>query len=436
MRINTRYIIFCAEIIEKHIRLDLVNEMQVELNSKVVICFNTDDNYSVYTYIAMHSIMMNCNISIMYAFYILVPPNFQDNNREMLREIEKLFENCKVKIIEVKLEIENDPLFGRITSVAYYRLFAPILIPEDKCLYLDQDIVALNDVSEIFKINVSDFFAAGVRSIMATQRINSLTDFFESYTDKCSLNQVGRDIFGMHPWKAEQLINRMNGLYINAGVMLMNLKKIRKMKNWEENVVSLVNAKLPLGDSDVINILCSGKIREISEKYNCNSSGCIKDKPVLVHYSGIRKPWNYIATNYAKEWWEACSKTRFYRKLKSDIICMNKIYTEKKQRSMSKDGVIEYCKNKDVLIYGAGKVGKRMVQEFIRLGKRPYGIAVSNEKDNPLEVCEVEVRKIDYFVNLNDKVVVLLAVSVDVENILRNLDALGFKDIIMAGHLF
>ena len=80
--------------------------------------------------------------------------------------------------------------------------------------------------------------------------------------------------------------------YWNAGVMLLNLSKIRKDGVDEQLVEFLNTEKVPYIDQDAWNALASDKGAELPVRYNeCFVTG-YTDAPAIVHYAGIRD-WYY-----------------------------------------------------------------------------------------------------------------------------------------------
>src|SRR5690606_29404932 len=81
--------------------------------------------------------------------------------------------------------------------------------------------------------------------------------------------------------------------YINAGVILMDLKKIKELK-LQDKWIYEVNRKLYAAhDQCIINYTCKGKIKLISNEYNCSISAGLdvpRDKIKISHYTGT-KPW-------------------------------------------------------------------------------------------------------------------------------------------------
>ncbi|MDD7306753.1 MAG: glycosyltransferase family 8 protein [Peptoniphilaceae bacterium] len=172
------------------------------------------------------------------------------------------------------------------SKAMYYRLLAAELLPKDldRILYLDPDILVINEISELYNIDFEgNLFAAA------------------SHGDRMGVIDAVNRI---------RLSNFKADLYFNSGVMMMNLEKMREEIK-KEDIFSYIedNAKgLLLPDQDVLNALYGHKILEIDDSlYNFDTRNFIKDfiaskadknmdwiieNTVFLHFCGRSKPWH------------------------------------------------------------------------------------------------------------------------------------------------
>ena len=98
--------------------------------------------------------------------------------------------------------------------------------------------------------------------------------------------------------------------YFNSGVMLVNLKAWREENLTQKALGMLLDPeltkKIKYPDQDVLNIILSERLIFLDRKYNTiyslklelkdknhnNYKTVIKNNTVLVHYTGITKPWH------------------------------------------------------------------------------------------------------------------------------------------------
>ncbi|MDN6196469.1 MAG: glycosyltransferase family 8 protein [Atopostipes suicloacalis] len=171
------------------------------------------------------------------------------------------------------------------TIEMYLWLFAPYLLPDDveRALYLDPDIINMNSIEKLYK---KDF--------------NNHLFIAMDYEVKNKFIQ---------PFNNLRLGTHFADHYFNAGVVLMNIKKLRAERNPEEIIKAVLEKKplLILPDQDIFNALYNGSIKKESwEKYNMDprlyqifqlldqtnySDEWIEKELVFIHYAGKNKPW-------------------------------------------------------------------------------------------------------------------------------------------------
>ena len=161
---------------------------------------------------------------------------------------------------------------SRWTYMTAIRVAFPYIFPKlDKILSLDCDVIAMQDVPDIWDFPVEGYYLAAAKE----------------------------------PRKSEATGN----LYINAGVMLMNLAKLRDGKS-DEMIRSLNTKHYEFTEQDCISENCKDGILEIPSDYNVNS---YTEKPKTVkmlHYAAVRnwqgaplfgeylrRPWEEIMAN-------------------------------------------------------------------------------------------------------------------------------------------
>jgi len=297
---------------------------------KSTFVFSSDDNYIIPTYVAIHSLINKLRHENQCEVYVLAPGNLSDSSKNIINSIQNEFNNLMIHFLNLGDSFNSLKLVLTHTTIAtMYRLMLPSLLPDcDRCIYLDGDIIVKGDMSELFNCDMEGYYVGGVRDIDA-----------EQYTSKFNY-----DCERPH---ADD--------YINAGLLLMNLKMMRD-DNIEQQFMKLADKHLLFADQDIINIVCHGKIKLLELKYNTlikyrfvnykqkKYSNFITDKfsvqqiwdayehPVMIHYAQPMKPWQCLYVYKANEW---------YRYVKKEI--PSKIYLEyvrpyiKKNSTMTKE---------------------------------------------------------------------------------------------------
>lgn len=199
-----------------------------------------------------------------------------------------LGDSGSLSLIEAKNDgLENAPTTSRYPQEIYYRIFAAQYLPDtiDRILYLDPDIIVNGSLLPLYQLPMEDYYFAAASHISGFLRM---------------VNGIRLDM-------------DEEGLYINSGVMLMNLKLLREEQNCED-VFDFINQRkrpLFLPDQDIISSLYGTKIYALDPfRYNMTERLYIQHAPfdknlnmdwvrknsVIIHYCGRNKPWkeNYL----------------------------------------------------------------------------------------------------------------------------------------------
>lgn len=283
----------------------LINTFNTHLIIPIVL--SSDNNYSPFLYTTIISILENAYKSTYYVFYLLVPSDFSKGNEKLILGINDKYK-CNIHFIYMKNAFDGMIMkIPHITLPTFYRLLVGHILPTeiDKCIYLDVDMCVRKDLSELFNIQLENNYIAGV----VAAGYYFLQDYHLNRLNISSMKQ-----------------------YVNAGMLLMNLKQIRE-DNITEKFIELSRKNYESQDQDVLNVACYGKIVTLPPKYNAmvfrleENNPLLKDlyseediieansDPIIVHYPTKNKPWNFIGIYMEKYWWEIARKTPFIKNL-------------------------------------------------------------------------------------------------------------------------
>lgn len=285
---------------------------------KIPIFFACDNNYAPFLAVSLKSMQYNASNLFIYDIKVLVNKNgIDEENINYIKSFEN--KNFFIEFVDISSCIDDfkDNLHTRdyYSKTTYYRLFIPRLYPNlDKCLYLDCDIIINTDISNLFLFDIEDYLIGGV-----PDEIVYKTPEFRKYTQYR---------LGILPEK-----------YINAGIIIMNLKKLREF-NFENKFLSLLNKiKFSVAqDQDYINTICKDKIYYLPKTWNKQPllDDKIKDcnEVNLFHYNLNLKPWHYDNIMYENFFWIYAKMTKYF-----DIINeMKKNYSLDKKAKDYLDG--------------------------------------------------------------------------------------------------
>lgn len=289
-----------------------------EQNTNIIpVAMALDNNFTLPTIVTMTSILENAKPTTKYDFYLLLSGDFSDSSKQKINSLTDKY-NCKITTIDMGSKYSQDRTDGHMTTAMYYRLQLPNLLSDkNKCLYLDGDTIVTKDLSEMYSIDMSNYYLAGVRDWSI-----------------CAKGKDHADFLG---------ISTMDD-YINSGVLIMNLKKMRE-DNLEQKfidfmpIINNAGARQVHHDQDILNAVCFGKIYHFPHKYNAmtgktafslrhydiNSTiqKCYTRQewietgrdPVIIHYTW-KKPWNVLSKKFANKWWNYANKSGFIQEIK------------------------------------------------------------------------------------------------------------------------
>ena len=269
------------------------------MTKEIPIFFSTDDNYIPYLDVAIRSLIANASEQYKYRIIVLNTGLKEDGVNKVMEN-----ENDHFKIDFVDISTEVDAIKSKFKNVyhfsvvTYYRLFISSLFPlYDKVLYLDCDLVVLGDISKLYHTELGENILGA-----APEQYVQNTKEFRLYAQKA----LGVDPDG----------------YVNAGVLLMNLKEFRKCMIEEKFVKLITEYDFDLLDPDqaYLNYLCLGKIHVLPNGWNKEPMPLVcEGEKNIVHYALYKKPWQYDDVMDGEYFWHYANQSPFYNE-----ICRNR----------------------------------------------------------------------------------------------------------------
>ena len=278
--------------------------------------YSLNNGYTYPTLVSMTSLVINAGNNLFYNIYILISPDFTEENKEKLMSVEKKYKDyCKIIFINMDTKFDILDTDGRIPTASYYRLDLHNLLPDvDRILYLDGDTAIFQDLSDLITLDMKGNYILGFIDAQAP-------NFLEKYNVK-------------------------DAFILCAGVLLMDLSAMRK-NNLTEKFNKFFNkylGNIDQHDQTTINVVCQGKISALPLKYgkwnykylkefnghcNCQLPFIRFNKkeiilahkhPAIVHYV-VGKPFQKGIKNryYLKEWWNYAKKTDYYDEILSFV---------------------------------------------------------------------------------------------------------------------
>lgn len=276
---------------------------------EIPVFFAVDDGYCPFLAVAIQSLIDNSSADNRYLIKIL-NTDISNENKRRIAKYER--DNVDIEFVDLNYYIQKvkDKLYTRdyYSKTTYFRLFLPNLYPQyDKVLYLDSDIVILDDIAKLYNIEPgTDLVAA------APDDIIQFNEVFQVYAEK---------VVGVADYCR----------YFNAGVLLMNLHEMRRFRFQEKFIYSLDRITFAVAqDQDYLNRLCKGRVKLIERTWNRMP---IEDPKIrtedvkLVHYNLAFKPWHFEDILYKEFFWLYAQETEFFDEIQS----IRESYTEEER---------------------------------------------------------------------------------------------------------
>ncbi len=204
------------------------------------IIYASDDNYAWLMGISMVSLLEN-NRDIDDIHVWLFGDRISVENEQKLMNVAEQYDR-KLDIIDVnQLNLPESLYTGRYPKSAFSRLFAYKLLPEtvDCVLYLDCDIIVDGNLKSLYKMPMDG------KTILAVKDCVS-----KAYKQKIGIKD--------------------DDVYINTGVMLMNLKRMRDFP-MEERISEFVSRyafAMNYADQEIINGIFQGEFGILPPEWN------------------------------------------------------------------------------------------------------------------------------------------------------------------------
>lgn len=226
--------------------LSLLKQVEEKLNIYVITINYKDENYNI--------------------------KGVSDNIIEIIdKKVKEKNSSSFVKKIDItelfKKDIPKINMTTRFTPCCMLRLYSDIIeeLPE-KLLYLDYDVVCRKNCTEFYNQDISDYELVG------------------------TLDYYGRWFFKNNMLKMD---------YLNSGVLLLNLKKIKETRLFEKCRKLCIDKKMFMPDQSAINKLAVKK-KIVPRKYNEQRK--LHEDTVFQHFTTSFRFFPILHTFVVKPW--------------------------------------------------------------------------------------------------------------------------------------
>lgn len=253
----------------------------------IPIFITIDEPFARYASTCIMSLIDNSSKDKDYLIHV-IHKDLSDESINKLKSLET--DNVKLKFIkmdELKDIVdanENKLRSDFFTITIFFRIFIAKMFPEfDKGVYIDTDVILNDDISNLYNINLDGNLIGAIKDSSV-----SGNPVLAQYMEKA----VGVDRYS----------------YINSGVLLLNMKKLREIK-FADHFLYLLNKyhfDTIAPDQDYFNAMCKDHIKFIDDAWDAMPVEGKKEmeNPSLIHYNLFFKPWHYKETQYKDYFWK------------------------------------------------------------------------------------------------------------------------------------
>lgn len=268
---------------------------------KISIAYAPDDNYVNQTVVSMKSALEH-NEQVE---FIIMYSKLSAESMQKLGAV-----GGSLRLIKMdESQFADLTLSKWVTVQAWFRIKLPDLCKDlDKVLYLDCDTLIRGNLDELFSLDLTDKYLAGVKDV----------------------------------WGVSKYVKRLgmkSGVYVNSGMLLFNCDYCRK-EHFFDKVVDFAknNARIiEFCDQDSINKVVDEYKLVISPKYNLMDTWWrggyyefegeeeteylqAKENPIIAHLTGLKPAFKGCGNKFKDEWWEVAKKTNIYDELLRDYM--------------------------------------------------------------------------------------------------------------------
>ena len=304
-------------------------------NNPIELAFCVDDNFAIHLCILLQSIKhhlaqgvsVNCNIL----------GDLSKASQSKLNELSSttfhLTYNGDIKGLE-EFRI-SERYQDRLSTITYYRLMLPkILYEKSKVIYLDADMLVLDDLTKLWKINLHGLSTAVVED------------------------------FNLQKDKRYSFLELKFNRYFNAGLLVMDLDVWRKNDLTNKAIANMkVNLDYEYNDQDGLNVVLDGHCCYLDEVWNAQTPVLSKSDcnitPKIIHFTGQEKPWHVSSSHpNTKDY-------LFYKKQTSYADTALDYFLDSEDLILLKQLTEQFPSGCRLAIHGCGNRGRRIIDHIV-----------------------------------------------------------------------
>jgi lipopolysaccharide biosynthesis glycosyltransferase len=258
-----------------------------------VACAAEGETYVAHSAAMLHSLLEANRGHEVHVHYMHGPDIAEAMERRLANMVER--EGGGISFIHVPDErIAGLPTKDFTRKATWYRIFLPELLPDvDRILYLDADLIVLDEVAPLWQLDLDGRWLGAVTNVFQHNHLHRPAE----------LGLAGPEV------------------YFNAGVLLMNLGEMRRDSCSDALLDYAVrNAELiEWRDQDALNVVLGERRLALHPRWNLMNSALLfpsaaevygrdvleeaRARPAIRHFEGpdANKPWHYMCEGELRE---------------------------------------------------------------------------------------------------------------------------------------
>jgi lipopolysaccharide biosynthesis glycosyltransferase/glycosyltransferase involved in cell wall biosynthesis len=268
------------------------------LSSSVRIVFTIDDTMAAVAAVAIASIAARCSPDRRYVITIMYFALTDDSKKLLVLAAGSA---VMVTFLAATLPAGLMPAHAYWPSITFLRLTIPsVLSLDERVIYLDADVVVLNDIAELFDHDLAKYSLGAVRDECITEMPSS---GWPSSLDSVQCAQ------GRYFWQQVELDKSNFEGYFPSNVLLMDVERMRANR-FVERACAFFEQKsrrLRYGDQDILNHLFQGDYCALHPRWNVfakyGTSAEDDRGAAILHFASPDRPWINPRTPGAEIFW-------------------------------------------------------------------------------------------------------------------------------------
>lgn len=255
----------------------------------IEICICADDRYMMPAGVCITSIFENNKDEKVRVH--LITEGISRKNKEKLEKTEEKYQQ-QIEIHKINADIFKDfPTPSIFSKAIYLRYLIPQIVDPsiEKILYMDCDIICVDNLHALWDIDLSDSYCGVV---------------IDAHGDHIVIRNRLNEDKERFPW---------DSIYFNSGVLLFNNHLWRKF-DLANKLIEFISTHKELcsvyPDQDALNVVFRDKVKFLPLRYNVQEACFLKkelihlrtslmkqiddavNSPCLIHFSCPQKPWH------------------------------------------------------------------------------------------------------------------------------------------------